>query len=147
MFAKISSRKNISNSLFAKFSSRENKVLYSSFTWQICRSRAKNSHPPKWNTSNCNEPNLEHFKLARANVERAKTRTLPTGTRQTRTHQNWKTSNSHEPQLENFTRTSQNWNTSNSRAPTWNAPNWNTSNSHAPKLERAKTETLQSGTR
>ena len=28
-FAKISSRENISNSLFAKFSSRENKVLYS----------------------------------------------------------------------------------------------------------------------
>ena len=28
-FAKISSRENISNSLFAKISSRENKVLYS----------------------------------------------------------------------------------------------------------------------
>ena len=30
IFAKISSRENISNSLSAKFSSRENKVLYSS---------------------------------------------------------------------------------------------------------------------
>ena len=29
LFAKISSHENISNSLFAKFSSRENKVLYS----------------------------------------------------------------------------------------------------------------------
>ena len=29
IFAKISSRENISNLLFAKFSSRENKVLYS----------------------------------------------------------------------------------------------------------------------
>ena len=33
-FAKISSRENISNSLFAKFSSRENKVLYSTLYHQ-----------------------------------------------------------------------------------------------------------------